>query len=386
MRETMAMEYRSRWMTEELEILHSHIGKFFERELVPHREAWTAQGLVDRSAWTRCGEIGALCASIPEHYGGAGGTFAHEAVILEREVATGSPNFGLVVHNAIVAHYVLAYGTEEQRSRWLPRMATGELVGAICMTEPNTGSDLQAIRTSARREGDAYVINGSKTFVTNGQHANLICVVVKTDATARARGTSLIMVEAPTEGFRRGRNLHKLGLKCNDTSELFFDEVRVPATNLLGGHEGAGFFQLMEQLPRERLAIAVAAVASMERALELTVAYVKEREVFGKRLMDLQNTRFVLAECATKTHIARTFLDECIVAIDQGELSTERASMLKYWSTEEQGRVIDACVQLHGGYGYMLEYEIARLYADARVSRIFAGSNEIMKELISRGL
>jgi alkylation response protein AidB-like acyl-CoA dehydrogenase len=378
--------YRSRWRNEDLEIFRDHVRKFFQQELVPHREAWSERGMVDREAWRKCGELGILCPSIPEAYGGSSATFAHEAVILEEEIATGAPSFGLGVHMSIVAHYVLAYGSEEQKKRWLPKMATGELIGAICMTEPNTGSDLQAITTTALREGDEYVVSGAKTFVTNGQHTNLICVVAKTDPGARARGISLIMVEAPAEGFHRGRNLKKLGLKCNDTSELSFDDVRVPAANLLGESEGRGFVQLMQQLPRERLAISVAAVASMERAVEITVQYVKEREAFGKPLFDLQNTRFKLAECATTAHIARTFLDDCIVAIDRGELSTERASMLKYWTTEQQGRVVDECVQLFGGYGYMLEYEIARLYADARVTRIFAGSNEIMKEVIGRSL
>jgi acyl-CoA dehydrogenase len=281
----------------------------------------------------------------------------------------------------------LRYGSEAQKQHWLPKMASGEMVGAIAMTEPSAGSDLQGIKASAVRDGDAYVINGAKTFITNGYHADLLCVAVKTDPQARGRGVSLIMLETKDlKGFRRGRFLEKIGQRGQDTVELFFDDVRVPAENLLGQEEGRGFAQLMEQLPQERLLIAIGAVAVMERAVQETADYVRQREAFGKPLMALQNTRFKLAECKTTATIARTFVDQCVMQLLAGELDVETAAMAKWWTTQMNCQVIDECLQLHGGYGYMLEYPIARMYADARVGKIYGGSNEIMKEVIARGI
>ncbi|HEX7035068.1 MAG TPA: acyl-CoA dehydrogenase family protein [Pseudomonadales bacterium] len=384
---TLYENYESPWLNEELRLLRDAAARFFEHEFKPHLERWIQQGKVDRDAWTKAGAAGLLCAAIPAEYGGAGGDFRHDTVIMEEMHRAGAGSFGNQVHSTIVAPYILRYGTEEQRRRWLPRMATGELVGAIAMTEPNTGSDLQAVRTSARRDGDEYVINGSKTYITNGQHADLVIVVAKTDPTQRARGISLIVVEtAESPGFQRGRNLKKLGQKAADTSELFFQDCRVPVANLLGGEEGKGFAQLMQQLPEERLSIAQAAVVAMERAIEVTLEFVRERQAFGQRVLDFQNTRFKLAECKTAALVARTFVDQCVIRLLAGELDAATASMAKYWCTEQQCRVVDECLQLHGGAGYMDEYEISRMYADARVQKIYGGTNEIMKELIGRTL
>jgi acyl-CoA dehydrogenase len=300
---------------------------------------------------------------------------------------SGFDAFGGPLHSGIVAPYILHYGTEEQKKRWLPKLATGELVGAIAMTEPGTGSDLQAVRTSAKRSGNGYVLNGAKTFITNGQHANLIIVVAKTDPTEKAKGVSLMVVEtAEAKGFRRGRKLKKLGLEAADTSELFFEDVALPADNLLGSEQGEGFAQLMNELPQERLMVAIHAMAMMERALELTVAYVKERQAFGRKIIEFQNSQFVLAECTTEATVARVFLDHCIGQHLDGKLDTATASMAKYWTTDLLGKTVDRCLQLFGGYGYMDEYPISRLYRDARVMRIYAGTNEIMKLLIARGL
>ena len=328
-----------------------------------------------------------MCASIPEDYGGAGGTFAHEAVI-DREISlAGFDSFGGSLHSGIVAPYILKYGTEEQRRRWLPRLATGEFVGAIAMSEPGAGSDLQGVRTSARKSGNGYVLNGSKTFITNGQHANLIIVVAKTDPKQGAKGVSLMVVEtADASGFRRGRKLKKLGLDSADTSELFFEEVKLPPESLLGTDEGQGFFQLMQELPQERLIVGVGAVAMIERALALTIDYVKQRQAFGKKIIDFQNTQFELAECKTEATIAKVFLDHCIARHLGGGLDTVTASMAKYWLTDLQGSIVDRCLQLFGGYGYMDEYPISRMYRDARVQRIYVGTNEIMKLLIARSL
>lgn len=383
--------YRSPWMNDELQLFRDNVRRCFLETFTPQADRWIRQKMVDREVWNQAGALGLLCASIPEEYGGAGGNFAHEAVIYEEEMKCDVATFGIAVHSGIVAHYVLAYGTEAQKQAWLPKMATGELVGAICMSEPDAGSDLQSIRTKAFRDGDDYVLNGQKTFVTNGQHANLICVVTKTDPSLGAKGTTLIMVESDTlnpktGGFRRGRNLEKLGLESHDTSELFFDDVRVPVANRLGEEEGQGFVQLMQQLPQERLTIAIAAVAAMERAIELTATYVKERKAFGKELLRFQNTRFKLAECKTVAMAARAFVDSCLVDLLEGRLDAERAAMAKWWTTEKQCEVVDECLQLFGGYGYMLEYPICRMYADARVQKIYGGSNEIMKELVARGL
>jgi len=375
------------WMTEDLRIFEDGVAKFMEREVAPNQERYIKHQGVDRALWKKAGEYGLLCASMPEEYGGAGGTFAHEAVIIDQLGKKAGDGWGITLHNAIVAPYILHYGSEEQKKRWLPRLASGELVGAIAMTEPGTGSDLQNIKTNAKRDGNHYVLNGSKTFITNGGTANLIIVVSKTDPAKGAKGTSLIVVETDeVEGFRRGRVLEKLGQKANDTAELFFDDVRVPTSNLIGIDEGMGFVQLMQQLPQERLIIAAQGLAVIERALEVTSAYVKERKAFGKHLIEFQNTQFKLAECKTEATVARIFVNHCIEQHLQRKLDAATASMAKYWITDLQGKIVDECLQLHGGYGYMDEYPIARMYKDARVARIFGGANEIMKILIARTL
>ncbi|MYG53303.1 MAG: acyl-CoA dehydrogenase [Rhodospirillaceae bacterium] len=380
-------DYVSPWMTEELSLLRDSAARFFEREFVPHEEQWAKDGIMPREMWNRAGAAGLLCASIPEEYGGAGGSFAHETVILYEQGKANVRSLGNAVHSGIVAHYILAYGSEEQKRRWLPKMAAGELVGAIAMTEPGTGSDLQAVRATARMAGNQYVVNGQKTFITNGQHADLVIVVAKTDPDEKARGVSLIVVETEgAEGFSRGRNLEKLGLKAQDTSELFFDDVRVPTANLLGAEEGQGFFQLMNQLPQERLIVGIGACAAMDLAIELTTDYVKQRKAFGKRVLDFQNTRFKLAECKTEAHIARVFVDSCLQRHLAGDLDVATAAMVKWWCAQKQNEVIDECLQLFGGYGYMDEFPISRMYADARVQKIYGGTNEIMKELIARTL
>ncbi|MBV9395642.1 MAG: acyl-CoA dehydrogenase family protein [Methylobacteriaceae bacterium] len=372
---------------EDLAIFRQSARRFFERECAPHVARWDREGVVDREVWTKAGEAGLLCPSMPEEYGGSGGNFLHEKIIIEEQARAGASGFGVSLHNGIVAPYIYHYGSEEQRRRWLPRMATGEIVTAIAMTEPGTGSDLQAVRTTAKRQGNQYSISGAKTFITNGQTANLICVVAKTDPKERAKGVSLIMVETDeAEGFRRGRNLEKIGHHAQDTSELFFDDVRVPTSNLLGADEGLGFKQLMSQLPRERMIIAVQAVAAMERAIALTVDYVKSRTAFGKPLIDFQNTRFKLAECKTEATVARVFVENCTQRVLDGTLDVETAAMAKWWTTQKQNEIVDECLQLFGGYGYMKEYPISRLWTDARVQKIYGGTNEIMKELIGRGL
>ncbi len=379
--------YTPSWETEELRLLRETTRKFLEREFVPKLEGWFAQGMVDRDAWNQAGEMGLLLPSIPEAYGGFGGSFAHEAVVIEELERSGiGGNLGYPVHSTICPHYLLNYGTEEQKQRWLPQLASGERVSAIAMSEPGAGSDLQSIQTRAVRDGDTYVVNGAKTFITNGQHADLILLCVKTGEGKGSRNISILVVETEnTPGFQRGRNLDKMGMKAADTSELFFDDARVPVANLLG-EEGKGFYYLMQQLPQERLALAVAAVAAIEHAVEITVEHTRSREAFGKRLLDLQTVRFTLAECKTEAHIARVFLDSCIERLCRGELDNETASMAKWWCTQKQNEIVDACLQLHGGYGYMNEYEIARMYTDARVQKIYGGSNEIMKELIGRSL
>jgi len=375
------------WMNEELEMLRDTARRFFQRECVPNEARWRGQHHADREIWTKAGAAGLLCASIPEEYGGGGGSFLHEAVICEEQMAAMAMSFSNNVHSGIVAHYILAYGSEEQKRRWLPRMATGELVAAIAMSEPGAGTDLQRIKTQARRDGERYHISGSKTFITNGMHANLVCVAVKTDATGGAKGVSLLMAETDgLDGFRRGPLLDKLGQKTLDTTELFFDNVKVPAGNLLGGEEGKGFAQLMQQLPQERLLIAVGAVATMQRAIDDTLNYVRERQVFGAPLMAMQNTRFKLAECETQATVARSFVDDCIARLQRKELDVPTAAMAKWWTTDTCCRIVDECLQLHGGYGYMNEYPIARLYADVRVGRIYGGANEVMKEIIARAM
>ena len=379
------------WMTEDVVLFRDNVRKVFEREFAPLEERWRREHLADRSVWRQAGELGLLCTSIPQAYGGAGGTFAHEAVVAYEQGRALVNSFSINVHSGIVAHYLLAYGSEAQKQRWLPKMATGELVAAIAMSEPGAGSDLQAVRTSARLEragsGDAYVIDGAKTFITNGHHADLVCVVAKTDAARGAKGVSLLMVEtADLPGFRRGRLLEKIGQHGLDTAELFFDGVRVPAANLLGDEEGQGFRQLMQQLARERLLIAIGAVGMMQRAIDETLAYVAQRQVFGEPLLAMQNTRFKLAECQTDAAITKVFVDTCIARQLAGTLDVPTAAMAKWSATDKLCRIVDECLQLHGGYGYMTEYPIARLYADVRVLRILGGANEVMKELIARSM
>ncbi|MCR9137770.1 MAG: acyl-CoA dehydrogenase family protein [Alphaproteobacteria bacterium] len=375
------------WMSDDLVMLQDMANRFLEAEIAPHYERYEQQQQVDRDAWEQAGAAGLLCAAVPEEYGGSGGTYAHEAVIAEALGHVGVDGFGIALHNAIVAPYILHCGSEEQKHKWLPKLASGELIGAIAMTEPGAGSDLQGIKTTARKDGNHYVVNGSKTFITNGQNANLIIVVTKTDPTAGARGTSLMVIETDeVEGFERGRNLDKIGLKANDTSELFFNDVRIPTANLLGAEEGQGFVQLMTELPQERLLIANQAISMIERALALTIDYVRERKAFGKAVMDFQNTQFKLAEMKSEATMARIFVNHCVEQHLKSELTTDTASMAKYLLTELQCKVMDECLQLHGGYGYMNEYPIARMFRDARVQRIYGGTNEIMKLLIARNL
>lgn len=376
-----------RWMTPEVALMRDSVRKVFEREFVPNEARWRREHVADRAVWRRAGETGLLLASIPEEYGGAGGSFAHEAVVAHEQARALVNSFSINVHSGIVAHYLLAYGSEAQKRRWLPPMARGELVAAIAMSEPGAGTDLQAIRTSALRDGEDYVINGAKTFITNGHHADLVVVAVKTDPQQRARGVSLVVAEtAGLRGFRRGPLLEKVGMTGQDTCELFFDDVRVPAANLLGSEEGQGFRQLMQQLPRERLLIAIAAAATMQRAVDETLAYAAQRRIFGEPLLALQNTRFTLAECQTEAALARAFVDQCIERQLEGTLDVPTAAMAKWSITDRLCKVLDACLQLHGGYGYMTEYPIARMWADARVMRIFGGANEVMKELIARSM
>ena len=373
---------------EDIVIFEDAVARFFTDHAPESRVAkWREDGVVERAMWNEAAEAGLACLSIPEEYGGMGGDYRHEVILMEQMGAKGVDGFGLSLHNSIVAPYIFHYGTEEQRRRWLPGLADGTFVGGIAMTEPGAGSDLQGIKSTAILTGNEYVINGSKTFITNGQTANLIIVVAKTDPNQGARGTSLVLVEtAGAAGFERGRNLDKLGMEAADTSELFFNDVRVPATNVLGGDEGQGFFQLMGQLPQERLNIAIQGMATIERALELTIDYVKQRKAFGKAIIDFQNTQFVLAECKTEATIARVFVNDCIEKHLKGKLDASTASMAKYWVTDLENKIIDRCLQLFGGFGYMAEYPIARMYRDSRVQRIYGGTNEIMKVLIARTL
>lgn len=371
--------------SEDHEIFRRTVRKFLEDEMAPHHEKWENQGYVDREAWTRAGELGFLCMSMPEEFGGSDADRLYSAILMEETQRLNLTGLGFGLHNEIVAPYINRYGSDEQKRKYLPKMASGEMVGAIAMSEPGTGSDLQGIKTTALKDGNGIVVNGQKTFITNGWNADVVIVVAKTDPEKGAKGTSLVMVERGDAGFEKGRRLKKLGMKAQDTSELFFDNVRIPADRILG-EEGKGFVYLMQELAWERIQVAISAAAAMEAAVEMTVEYCKERKAFGQPLLEFQNTRFKLAEMKTIAQVARTFVDECLSKVLVNELDAETASMAKLWTSDMQNKVIDECLQLHGGYGYMWEYPITRMYADARVQRIYAGTNEIMKEIIARGL
>ena len=372
--------------TEEHKMFRDAFRRFVEKEVAPFHEEWEKEGIVPRELWQKAGAFGFLGMEVPEEYGG-GDTkdFRYNSIVTEELVRIGASGPGFGLHNDIIIPYIMHYGSEEQKQRWLPGMITGDIITAIAMTEPNTGSDLARVQTSALRENGHYRVNGSKTFITNGINADLVIVVAKTDPSLAHKGISLIVVERGMEGFKRGRNLEKIGLKAQDTAELHFDNVMVPAENLLG-EEGCGFIYLMEQLPQERLSIAVAAMAGAQAALDMTVRYCHEREAFGKPIGTFQNSRFKLAEMKTEITIGQVFVDRCISELNVAQLSTEDASMAKWWTTAMQERVVDQCLQLHGGYGYMMEYPIARAYLDARVMSIYGGTNEIMKEIIGRGM
>jgi acyl-CoA dehydrogenase len=382
----MAIEFERCWSDADLALYRDTVVRFVEAEVAPNEETARARGHVGRDIWLRAGRLGLLCADMPEEYGGGGGDARHEFVLYEEMFRRGLSGMNVSVHS-IVAHYFLNHGTEAQKLRYLPRMARGELVGAIAMTEPGAGSDLQAIRTRADLRDGRYVINGAKTFISNGFLAGVVLVVCKTNPAERARGISILIVETEdAAGFRVGRVLDKMGMKAQDTSELFFDDVAVPEANLLGGAAGQGFFQLMSDLPYERLAIAVIGLAAAEGSYQATLDYVRDRKAFGKALIEHQNTRFKLAEMATQLQVGRAFVDRCVEQLVAGSLDTATASMAKLWVSEMQGKVIDECVQLFGGYGYMNEYLVARMYADARIQRIYGGTSEIMKEVIARAL
>ncbi|WP_420584971.1 acyl-CoA dehydrogenase family protein [Ruegeria sp.] len=374
------------WVTDEHRMFAEMADRFIEDELVPNIERWNENGVVDRDFWHKAGDMGLMAGAIPEEYGGVGGGLGFDAITVYEQAAHGDTGWGAGIQS-IVIHYLSAYGSEDQKQKWLPKLASGEMVGALAMTEPSTGSDVQSIRTTADKDGNSYCLNGSKIFITNGQSADLILVACKTDKSQGSKGVSLIAVETEgAEGFRKGRNLKKLGMKANDTAELFFEDVKVPMTNLLGAEEGQGFYQMMKQLPWERLTIGIGALGAIDFAIAETVKYTQERKAFGQRVMDFQNTRFKLAECKTKAEVLRSFVNDCIGRLEAGTLDAATASMVKYWGSEVQNEIMHECLQLFGGYGFMMEYPIARLYADARVQMIYGGTNEIMKELIARSL
>ena len=382
----MSIDFTPRWLDEELSLFRKSVGRFLEAEVTPKDEEARKRGHIGHELWHKAGEMGILCTDIPEEYGGAGGDFRHEAVVADEMGRRGLTGMNHSVHS-IVAHYFLNHGTDEQKQKYLPRMARGELVGAIAMTEPGAGSDLQGIRAHAKKDGENYVLNGSKTFISNGYLAGVVLVVAKTDTSLGAKGMSILIVETESKrGYQVGRVLDKIGLKAQDTTELFFEDVRVHERDLLGGVEGRGFSQLMSDLPYERLFIGVGAQAAMEGAYHATLDYVRERTAFGKPIANFQNTKFKLAEVATTIKVGRAFVDECIEDMLAGKLDTTKASMSKLWGSENQCRVIDECLQLFGGYGYMNEYMIGRMYTDARIQRIYGGTNEIRKEVISRSM
>lgn len=381
---------------EEIAVFSDAVGKFFEQHAPPKRvESWRENGQVDREFWTEAGAAGILGMTVPEEYGGHGGDFRHDLVVLDQQAEKGVDGFAASLHNVIILPYIVRHGTEEQKKRWLPRLVSGELISAIAMTEPGVGSDLQSVATTAVEDGNpgsgagagGYRLNGAKTFISSGQLANFIVVVAKTNPNERAKGISLMCLETEgAEGFRRGKKLDKIGMDAADTSELFFDDVFIPAENVLGGQEGRGFYQLMGELPQERLVIAVGAMSTIEKALDSTVEYVKQRKAFGQTIWDFQNTQFVLADLKARGTAAKVFLNDCIAKLLKGELDVTTASIAKYWLTELQGEVVDKCLQLHGGWGYINEYPIAKMFRDSRVTRIFGGSNEIMKMLIARSM
>ena len=372
----------------ELQLFTESLERFCDAEIEPHYRAWEKAGRVPRELLRKMGENGYLCADVPDAYGGPGASVPFSFAVVEVLSRRGYGGFvgGLQVHNDIIPPYLLHCGTEAQRRYWLPRMASGETIAAIGMTEPGAGSDLKAIRTTARKEGDHYIINGSKIFISNGQNCDLLVLAAKTNPALGAKGVSLFLVDAATPGFTRGQNLEKIGQHAGDTSELFFNDMRVPADALLGGVEGQGFVQMMRELPRERLIIGVQAVHGAKGALDATVRYVQERQAFGQNLAQFQNTRFTLAQCATDIAAAEAFLNACVHAYQRGELTPEAASALKLHTSELMGRVADQCLQLFGGYGYMAEYPVSRFWTDARVLRIYGGTSEIMKELVARGM
>ena len=375
-----------RLFSPEHEEFRASFRRFLEKEVIPHHEAWEERGYVDREVWASAGANGFLCPSMPEQYGGSGADRLYSMAMMEETAKARTTGLGFSLHSEIVAPYILKYGTDEQKQRFLPRMARGEIIGAIAMSEPGVGSDLQSVKTNAVKDAEGnYILNGAKTFITNGWNADLVIVVAKTNPALGAKGTSLLLVERGMKGFDKGKRLKKLGLKAQDTSELFFDNVKVPESNLLGA-EGQGFVYLMQELPWERMQIAIGATASAQQAIDDTMAYVRERKVFGNAVASFQNTRFKLAEMQSQVQMARVFVDHCMTLLLAGELDPPTASMAKLNCTDMAGKVIDECLQLHGGYGFMWEYPIARAYADTRVSRIYGGTNEIMKEVIARSM
>ena len=375
-----------KWVTEEHKLFTESVQKFYNDEMKPNIEDWVENGVVSKSFWEKAGHAGIMSGSVLEEHGGVGGDMGFDSITIYEQAKTGDSSWGYGIQS-IVIHYLNEYGTDEQKNNWLPKLIEGKSIASLAMTEPGAGSDLQAIKTIAKKDGNQYTLNGSKIFITNGGSADLIIVAAKTDQSAGAKGISLILLDTNNvEGFSRGKPLKKLGLKGNDTAELFFDIVKVPLTNLIGKDEGQGFYQMMNQLPWERLLIGITALGAIDFALQETIKYVQERKAFNRRIMDLQNTRFKLAEAKTKAEVLRSFINDCIARLIKGKLDAATASMAKYWGSQIQNEIMDECLQLHGGYGYILDYPISRMYADARVQKIYGGSNEIMKELIARSI